>query len=197
MITRAGLLFFIVFILAGCATTGSGSSADYVRAADIAPPSVDPKAASSYEVALAAMRSGNNVRAEKLFTNLTREYPKFSGPHNNLGIIYYRNDNIEKAISAFENALKINPDSVVSLNYLGIISRGKGEFKKAQEYYERALRADPNYAYAHLNYGILLELYMGKLPEALDHYNRYQALTKEEDKKVNGWIVDLSRRIKN
>ena len=197
MNARILLVFVLVFLLAGCAATGSGGSPEIVRAADKSPPKVDPKAAASYEMALASMRAGNASRAEKQFTQLTKDHPEFSGPHNNLGILHYRAGNIEKAKSAFESALKINPDSVVSLNYLGIISRGNGEFKQAQGFYEKALQADPNYAYAHLNYGILLELYMGKLSKALEHYKRYQELTEEEDKKVEGWIIELSRRVKN
>jgi tetratricopeptide (TPR) repeat protein len=194
---RVLLIPVLALLLAGCVTTGSGGSSELVRAADRAPPKVDPKAAGAYEMALVSMRAGNTSRAEKQFNKLAKDHPEFSGPHNNLGILHYREGNIEKAISAFENALKINPDSVVSLNYLGIISRGKGEFKQAQGFYERALQADPNYAYVHLNYGILLELYMGKLPDALKHYKRYQALTEEEDKKVKGWIIELGRRVKN
>ena len=71
------------------------------------------------------------------------------------------------------------------------------QMEAARNFYEKALQADRDYAYAHLNYGILLELYMGKLPEALEHYKQYQALTKEEDKKVKGWIIELGRRVKN
>ncbi len=197
MNARILLMLVLAFLLAGCVTTGSDGSSDFVRAADKAPPKVDPKATAAYEMALVSMRAGNTSRAEKQFENIAKNHPEFSGPHNNLGILHYREGNIEKAKLAFESALKINPGSVVSLNYLGIISRAKGEFKQAQGFYEKALRADPNYAYAHLNYGILLELYMGKLPEALKHYKRYQALTEEEDKKVKGWIIELGRRIKN
>lgn len=197
MTARILLMLVLAIMLAGCVTTGSGGSSDYVRAADKAPPKVDPKASASYEMALVSMRAGNTSRAEKQFKKLSKDYPEFSGPRNNLGILHYREGNIKEAQSAFEEALKINPDSVVSLNYLGIISRGKGEFKQAQVFYEKALRADPNYAYAHLNYGILLELYMGELSDALMHYKRYQELTEEEDKKVKGWIIELGRRVKN
>ncbi len=93
-----------------------------------------------------------------------------------------------------QRALEINPGSAVSLDYLGVINRDKGRFKEAAGFYQRAIEADPNYAYAHRNYGILLELYMGKLKQALAQYEEYQKLTKGEDKQVAKWIVDLSRR---
>lgn len=196
MNARMALILVLALLVAGCATTGSGDLQEKGKAAVKFRPKVDPKITLAYEKALISMRAGNTSKAEKQFKKLASDYPQYSGPQNSLGILYYRDDKIDEAIIAFNDALKINPNSVVSLNYLGIISRGKGEFKQAQSYYEKALQADRDYAYAHLNYGILLELYMGKLPEALKHYKRYQELTKEEDKKVKGWIIELERRIK-
>ncbi|MCK4586567.1 MAG: tetratricopeptide repeat protein [Gammaproteobacteria bacterium] len=197
MNARIVLIFSLVLLVAGCATTGPGDPSEKGRAIVKVRPNVDPKVTIAYEQALVSMRAGNSTKAEKQFKKLADDYPQYSGPLNSLGILYYRDEKIDEAIVAFNTALKINPDSVVSLNYLGIISRGKGEFEQAQGYYEKALQADRDYAYAHLNYGILLELYMGKLPEALEHYKQYQALTKEEDKKVKGWIIELGRRVKN
>ncbi|MCK4587863.1 MAG: tetratricopeptide repeat protein [Gammaproteobacteria bacterium] len=197
MNVRIVLIFSLVLLVASCAATGPGDPSEKGKATVKVRPNVDPKITIAYELALVSMRAGNTTKAEKQFKKLADDYPQYSGPHNSLGILYYRDEKIDEAIVAFNTALKINPDSVVSLNYLGIISRGKGEFEQAQGYYEKALQADRDYAYAHLNYGILLELYMGKLPEALKHYKRYQELTKEEDKKVNGWIIDLGRRVKN
>jgi len=190
-------IFTLVLLVAGCATTGSDDPQEKGKAAVRFHPKVDPKITLAYEKALIFMRAGNTLKAETQFKKLASDYPQYSGPQNSLGILYYRDDKIDEAVIAFNNALEINPDSVVSLNYLGIISRGKGEFKQAQGYYEKALQADSDYAYAHLNYGILLELYMGKLAEALKHYKQYQELTKEEDKKVKGWIIELGRRVKN
>lgn len=189
----------LVLLLAGCAATGPGGSTDK-PAAEAIQPKVDPKAAADYELALSAMQNGNTAQAESALRQLAEAYPDFSGPHANLGILYFRDNKLEQAKSEFHTALKINPQNVVSLNHLGIISRGEGKFKEAHDYYEKALQIDPDYAYAHLNFGILLELYMGKLTEALGHYERYQELNKaegkEEDAEVGKWIVDLGRRAK-
>ena len=197
-LTVARLFIIAIFFayLTGCAGTAPVTVSENNTGAKHNEPKVDPKAAAAYATALASMKAGNTDRAEQQFLQLTKDYPKYSGPYNNLGILYFQQDKLEQATDAFNTALKINPRSVVSLNHLGIISRRDGKFKQAQDYYERALKIDPDYAYTHLNYGILLELYMGKLPEALEQYKKYQELTKEEDKKVKGWIVDLTRRIK-
>ena len=192
----AGLFFITaVLLLAGCAVT-TEPTRDVAAPAKNELPKIDPKVTASYEAALSAMRAGKTAQAEKALQQLTIEYPNYSGPQANLGILYFHQNELEKAKAAFQASLKINPKNVVSLNHLGIISRGAGEFEQARTYYEKALQIDPDYAYAHLNFGILLELYMGKLPEALEHYQQYQKLTPEEDIEVKKWIVDLGRRAK-
>ncbi len=159
--------------------------------------SVPGDARKEYDSAIAAMKSGNIAQAKNILSNLTQKYPNLSGPHVNLGIIYFRADEIDKAEESFNQALKINPDSAVSLNHLGIINRGKGKFAEAKSNYQKALEIAPNYAYAHLNYAILLDLYLGELDEALDHYQKFQELAPGQDKEVKNWIVDLERRIKS
>lgn len=197
MIAKKLLVIIISLIIVACAAPGTGVIPEKGKAIEQVRPKVDPKAATAYASALASMAAGKTSRAEDQFQKIIKDYPEFSGPHTNLGIMYFRAEKIEQAKTSFANALKLNPNSVVSLNHMGIISRGEGKFKEAHSYYTRALQADPDYGYAHLNIGILLELYMGKLPEALEHYKRYQELNKKEDKKVKGWIIDLERRVKN
>ncbi|WP_455206250.1 tetratricopeptide repeat protein [Kaarinaea lacus] len=157
---------------------------------------IPPSARQQYDDAIVAMRSGDIAKAKNILSNLTKAYPDIAGPYVNLGIIHFRADDIDQAEEAFKQALKVNPESAVSLNHLGIIYRGKGKFEEARSNYQKALEIDPNYAYAHLNYGILLDLYLGELDDALEHYQKYQKLAPQEDKEVEKWIVDLERRMK-
>ena len=192
------IVMAFALLLAGCAGTGTGvkpAAETGAKEAQVAEPKVDPKALAANEAALTAMRNGDDATAEKLFQQMTKDFPAYSGPYTNLGIIHFRAGNMDKAEPAFLHSLEINPKNAVSLNYLGIINRNKGQFKEAYAFYNRALQIDPDYAYAHRNFGILLELYMGKLSEALDHYKRYQELTKDEDQEVKRWIADLGRRV--
>lgn len=155
----------------------------------------DKQASERYAAAIAAMRAGNNEQAQSLFMAMTEDFPQYSGPHVNLGIVYFRAKDSARARAAFSKALQLNPDSAVSYNHLGILSRLDGDFNQALEYYTNALAIDHNYANAHLNMGILLELYLGQLQPALGHYKRYFSLTGEKDGEVYGWIVDLDRRL--
>lgn len=184
-------------LVIGCAGSGKeapkSEQAAQSKAADV---KIPPSARQQYDEAIAAMRSGNIAQAKNILSNLTKAYPDIAGPYVNLGIIHFRADEIDQAEKAFQQALKVNPDSAVSLNHLGIIYRGKGKFAEARSNYEKALDLEPNYAYAHLNYGILLDLYLGELEDALEHYQTFQKLAPEEDKEVSKWIIDLERRIK-
>jgi len=193
----------MALLTVGCAGTATNTNAVTAVATTPKPSAVKPPEAAvnsnvrtQYDAAVGAMRSGNISQAKNMMANLTQSSPDLAGPYVNLGIIHFRADEIEKAEQAFQQALKVNPKSAVSLNHLGIIYRGKGKFNEARENYENALRIDPNYAYAHLNFGILLDLYLGELENALAHYQRFQQLAPKEDKEVMKWIVDLERRIK-
>jgi hypothetical protein len=53
----------------------------------------------------------------------------------------------------------------------------------------------PDFREAYLNLGILYELYLGKLPEALAAYRTYQSLLEAPDHRVDGWVMDLERRL--
>jgi tetratricopeptide (TPR) repeat protein len=85
------------------------------------------------------------------------------------------------------------PDALAA-NAQGIAKRKQGKFADADAAYRHAIEADPNYAPAHLNLGILCDLYRGQPQDALPQYEQYVALTGE-NKRVNGWIAELRQRL--
>src|SRR5690606_873070 len=101
----------------------------------------------------------------------------------------------EKAAQAFTQAIAANANNLDAYNQLGILKREAGDFTGAEEQYQQALAIWPFHPASHRNLGILYDLYMGRGEEALRHYQAYQQLLPEPDKVVNGWIVDLERRI--
>ena len=58
----------------------------------------------------------------------------------------------------------------------------------------KAVTVSPEYALAHYNLGVLNELYLQRLDEALRHFENYQSLVGE-DEQVAKWIADLTRRV--
>jgi len=88
-----------------------------------------------------------------------------------------------------------NPGNCAARTELGVLLRQRGEFDAAEDHYLACLEYRPEYQAAYLNLGILYDLYLGRLDDALAAYRQYQSLASEPDNRVNGWVVDLERRV--
>lgn len=160
-------------------------------------PEVSPQVQQRYQDALALIRDRNRDAARTLLLEITREQPDLSGPWTNLGRIYLQDGDPDSARKAFERAVATNPGNCAAHSEYGVMLRKLGEFDAALGQYKACLAAQPDHADTYYNLGILYELYLGKLGEALDAYRQYLQLTKNPDKKVEGWIADLERRARS
>lgn len=159
-------------------------------------PTVDAVARNRYRQALDELAAENWSQAEFELLWLTENYPQLSGPHLNLAILYQATEQFDKAATAFQQAINANSSNVDAYNQYGIFLRRQGQFTAAEQQYLQSLKVWPDYPQGHLNLGILYDLYMGKFAPALQHYQRYQALSEQPDQQVNGWIIDTERRLK-
>lgn len=157
---------------------------------------VPDAAQSAFADAVAAQRAQNWDVAEPQFKQLAEKYPQLSGPHLNLALLYAQTQKPELAEQHFKHALQINPNNLAIYDQYGIWLRQQARFQEAEVMYRQALDRDANRADTHLNIAILYDLYMGKLPQALEHYQRYLALTDDEKSPVHGWVAELQRRMK-
>lgn len=162
------------------------------RAEDV---EVSDRSAALFEDALAAMREQRFTDAEVLLLELTEREPELSGPWVNLGAVYLAMDDQQAAQEAFQRAIDLNPDNCAAYNQMGILSRQNGDFLTAEANYLACVERVPDFREAYLNLGILYELYLGRLPEALAAYRTYQSLLDTPDRRVEGWVVDLERRL--
>ena len=158
------------------------------------PPDLDQIA---YEQAITALKNGAAEQALTLLTRLSQDAPGKPRLFTNLGLAHFRLQQAELAEQAFQQAITRNPDDAVAHNHLGIIQRQRGRFQEALLEYQRAIEIDSKYARAHLNLGILFDLYLQDLEKALQQYRKYLDLTSEENAQVAGWIVDIERRLKS
>lgn len=195
------ILAFAIWLtagLAGCATslpsTNPRLSAPAAAAERPSEPAVDPAAQRQFARALSAMKLGHYQDAERVLLALTHSHPELSGPHANLGIVYFRLGKMPEATEALRTAIGINPGHAAYYNQLGIVYRQSGQLDKARESYLKALQTDPGYPKTHLNLGILYDLYLQDASNALLHYERYQGLLPAADGQVGKWIVDLKQR---
>jgi tetratricopeptide (TPR) repeat protein len=154
---------------------------------------VDAQWQQAYDHALGLLKAERYADAERELKALIQREPKFAGPYANLGILYRRSGRSADAIKALDKAIDLNPRPAY-YNELAMVHRAEGRFDEAERSYERALALDPNYAYAHLNLGILYDLYLQAPDKALPHYERYQALVPSEGGTITKWIADLKRR---
>jgi tetratricopeptide (TPR) repeat protein len=97
--------------------------------------------------------------------------------------------------SATDPAVTADPAKAVVLNRLGIAYRRLGRFADARTAYEQAIAADQASADAECNLAILLDLYLDEPAAALPHYERYQVLAGENDKRAAAWVAELQNRL--
>jgi len=174
--------------------SGAATAAANAAAAAVPDKPIDPEAQRAFDSARAALRAGRTADAERGFRDLAARYPELGGAHANLGLILRNAGKHDESIAALERAVKASPRQPVFFNQLGVSYRHKGQFVKAREAYESALALDPNYADAHLNLGVLLDLYLADNALALMHYERYLALSPAGDAAVGKWVADLKTR---
>ena len=158
------------------------------------PESVSPKVRAEFSNALADMRAGRDTEAQVRLEALAAANPDLGGLQANLGLVYERAGRLEDAEKAFKAAVRINPGQPAYYNLLGVFYRGKGDFGQARKAYEAALARNPDFGAAHLNLGILFDIYLWEPEKAAVHYQRYAELTPESEGQVNKWLADLKVR---
>ncbi len=103
---------------------------------------------------------------------------------------------IENADLLFQEMMMHEPRSPDALNSYAIFLREQWRLQETEAVYLRALKYSPNDAMTHWNMAVLYDLYLGKPDSALKHYEAYQQLVEEPDRRVHGWIVDMQHRVK-
>lgn len=159
---------------------------------------VKTKSAELFSQSLSALRASDYASAESLLQQITRIQPELSGPWLNLGQVYLAGERTDSARQAFERAIEANPTNCAAYNQLGVLARKEGRLVEAENSYLACIDRDPTFPQVYLNLGILYEVYLGRLPQALEAYREYQDLTASigsEDARVKGWVVDLERRL--
>jgi Tfp pilus assembly protein PilF len=186
----SGACLVCVIVLSACGAATSKPAQKNVAQ------EVPAAAQALFDSALAAQREQHWDQAESQLKQLVEKYPQLSGPHLNLALLYAQTQRPQLAEAEFKQALQINPNNMATYNQYGIWLRGQSRIPEAEAIYLQAAERAPDYAETHLNLGILYDLYMGKLPQALAQYQRYLELNNDEKSPVRAWVADLQRRLK-
>lgn len=155
----------------------------------------NPNVRALSDKAISNMAKQQWVKAEPLLLQAIALAPNYSGLYYNLGRVYQNLNRPEDAATQYQNAIALNKNNIYAYNALAQLKRENGAFEEAETAYLQALAVWPDHAASHKNLGILYDLYVGKLPQALAQYQEFQALQETPDRLVGAWIVDLERRL--
>ena len=78
-------------------------------------------------------------KANEVYEEWARAYPRDFVPQANLGANYYYLGQFEKAIQFLTNSLRLDPDAGFSYGFLGDAYRSAGKLSESKEVYERAI----------------------------------------------------------
>lgn len=155
------------------------------------PPAEKTDPEGRFQEALTLMKQRKTEEAIRAFLALSQDFPEYSGPHANIGIMLAEQDKLDSAIAALTRAAKKNPQNAVAFNWLGILTRKSGDFERARLAYAKAIEIKPDYAAAHLNLGILLDDSLNDGVGAIAAYRQYMELTGGNDLRALPWIAEI------
>ncbi|KZY97816.1 hypothetical protein A3744_01150 [Oleiphilus sp. HI0073] len=189
---KAVALLALVCVYSGCATVQK-PAADVAEVQDIEAEKV--KTQQAFAAIVQIHKNGDIDDAKQGYEAFLERFPNNTAARINLSHIALQAEQYDQAGAYILEALQIDPKEPQALMLAGLIAREKGDFDGAESYYRQALSVNPDYIPAIRNLAILLDLYRGRLQEALELYERAQALETVPDPKLKDWIFDIKRRI--
>lgn len=148
---------------------------------------------------LEAIQSLNNQQLDKAliaFKQLQMSRPDFAGAWLGESDVFIKKQQWQSALDALNRAEKINPTWPLIFTRQAYCFRQLGQFDRAALAYQKALLLKPDYALAHYNYAILLDLYLHETAEAIQHFEAYQHQQSSPDPEVERWLKELKNRDK-
>ena len=126
-----------------------------------------------YQVGCDLIELNDLGNAYKAFRHVLALKPETAGAHTNIGAIYDKIKNFEKAKTEWLKAIEVDPKESVALSYLGCFEAEHGDHKLALAYFNKALKYRPDDVNAYVN--VATALYeAGKTSEALQIYETWQ-----------------------
>jgi len=155
---------------------------------------INKQAVMNFIAARRAIKSHDLTKAEQLLKGITRYETAVSGPWVLLGDIAKTKKEIDSAVAHYQKAIAVNPDNVNAYLPLALLLREQGQFIAAQNIYAQALAVWKDFPEAHLNLGVLYDLYLNDPLQAQQHMEAYQFLTDSKDEQVSNWLKEVESR---
>ena len=98
----------------------------------------------AFYVGLSALQVGDDVRAETRLKEATELAPGEPAAWANLGLLYLRHTEFDKAAENFQKAEALAPDSAHIKVLLALLESNRGNYAQAISHLRRAIELDPN-----------------------------------------------------
>ncbi|HLD23136.1 MAG TPA: tetratricopeptide repeat protein, partial [Sulfuricurvum sp.] len=106
--------------------------------------------------------------------------PKYSDAYYNLGIVYGKEDEYDKAIEVYQRAIELNPKNDKAYNNIGVIYKNKEEYDKAIEAHQKAIELNPKNDKAIINIGNIYYI-KEECDKAIEVYQKVIELNPKND----------------
>jgi tetratricopeptide (TPR) repeat protein len=196
-------LILISVVLLGCAAGGKtkngtpGNSVAKNGAEGVKIATLDVQDREKYEEIKQLILNDDFPRAEAKLRNFVLKYPEFAGAWANLGVVYSQTGRLDQAEKALQKAIELDSSIAPVYVRLAFVYRNQGKIQDAVEAYEKSLEKNPQYASAHYNLALLYDLYLQEPDKALQHLQRYIALTDTKEKDTQAWLKQMEKAVKD
>jgi tetratricopeptide (TPR) repeat protein len=144
---------------------------------------VDPQVEKLYAEAKAAEAQGDAAGAIAKYEAMLQIAPSLGAAYNNLGALYVRQREFEKAVAILEKGLKVDPKMPSAAALLGLSLFEMGDYAHARPRLEAALKANPRDSNAELLLAKAL-VQLGEPEAAVVHL---QQIARREPKNQEVW----------
>jgi tetratricopeptide (TPR) repeat protein len=132
---------------------------------------VPQKALSLYQKATAAATKGDNKAAVQFLSDAVAAYPNFTIALSELGFLYMKLNQMDKAGETYEALLKLKPQDASAHLNLGIVFFNKKKFEDAETHLRKALELNSTGPTGHYYLGLTL-ISLKRYDEALKEFEK-------------------------
>jgi tetratricopeptide (TPR) repeat protein len=140
-----------------------------------------------YDLGFAYLYEGKYNESEQVFQNLSALKPEVG--YFGLGLVYYKENSYEKALSYINRVIVMNPNNAYALLIKGIILNSKRDYVNAQESLSKANKLNSSIEFAWFLEGVN-SFQQHNMNEALDCFNKCIELNSK-----NSWALFSKGRI--
>ncbi len=141
-----------------------------------------------------AFKKSQFKKAKQKLKVITGNDESLSGPWVLLGKIANQEKDFKGAEAYFNKALEVNQKNLNAYAELALLQRKQGRFKVAQNTLETALKVWPDFPEAHLNLGILYDIYLNQPVKAQQHLEAYVFLNNGKNLDAKNWYKEVMSR---